>query len=107
MCQYDNEPYFERKEFKDKYMSLEESESTFHFAEKDNQEYLDKQIKQKEKEKRRMKLGITMPTPSGSAPRTAGEKALIMLEEEKEDTQEEVKGDEVSKLALELPISIE
>lgn len=106
-CLVDNEPYFERKEFKDKYMSLEESENTFHFAEKDNQEYLDKQIKQKEKEKRRQKLGILLPLPSGSAPRDAGEKPLIMLEEEKKDTQEEVKGVEDTTLALELPISIE
>lgn len=91
-CLVDNEPYFERNEFKDKYMSLEESENTFRFSEKDKNEYLDQELKRRERQRRAEKIGIV--PHQGSAMRAVGGV---------ESNNEEVKGDEVSSLALELP----
>lgn len=75
-CLVDNEPYFERNEFKDKYMSMSEVDNTFHFKEKEDQEQMEQEVKKLELEKRRKKLGLMEPLHA-SAPRRISERVEV------------------------------
>lgn len=84
-CLVDNEPYFERIPFKEKYMSIDEVEKTFHFREKEELEKLEE-----ERKMRRLKSNST----------TRGKAQLAASEREKESDKSDVKSAESTELAL-------
>jgi len=73
-CLVDNESYFERVEFNDKYMTLQEVESAFHFKEKEETEKMEQEIKKADMKRRHEKIN-NESVAKANAPRRLAKKS--------------------------------